>query len=169
VSEFDALSLRTTVRQILHEGHDALRRTVVGLDAEALDWRPGPDTNSVAALVAHSLDAERFLVSTAAGVDVPRDREAQFRVRVAGPDVLLALIDQVEAEVDGFLERIDTERLAMRIERPGRAHLGSWWLLHAIEHSREHLGQAELTRQLYEQAVMAGAPSSRWNRPELRR
>jgi len=156
VSELDVTSLRTTVRQILHEGHDALRRIVAGLDADALDWRPGPDTNSVAALVAHSLDAERFLVSTSAGLDLQRDREAHFRVRVAGPNVLLALIDQVEGEVDGLLEQVGPERLAMRIERPGRAHPGSWWLLHALEHTREHVGQAELTRQLYEQSATAG-------------
>lgn len=156
MTELDVTSLRTTVRQILHEGHDALRRIVAGLDADALDWRPGPDTNSIAALVAHSLDAERFLVSTAAGIDVPRDREAHFRVRVAGQDVLLALVDQVEGEVDGFLERVGTERLAMRVERPGRAHPGSWWLLHALEHTREHVGQAELTRQLYEQGATTG-------------
>jgi len=158
VSEFDVGSLRATAGQILHEGHDALRRIVAGLDAEALDWRPGPDTNSVAALVAHSLEAERFLVATAAGIDVQRDREAQFRVRVAGSDVLIALIDQVEAEVDGLLAHIGPGRLAMLIERPGRAHPGSWWLLHALEHTREHIGQAELTRQLHDQdAAVKGA------------
>ena len=157
MSEIDVDVLRGTVRQILHEGHDAMRQVVAGLGADGLDWRSGPDTNSVAALVAHSLDAERFLTSTAAGIEVARDREAQFRVRVAGPDVLLALIDQLEREVDGYLEAVEADRLTMQIARPGRIHEGTWWLLHALEHSREHIGQAALTKQLYEQGPRGGA------------
>ena len=149
--------VRETARRILHEGHDAMRGIVADLDAEALDWRPGADTNSIAALVAHSLDAERFLVTTAAGIEIQRDRDAQFRVRAAGSDVLLALIDQLEAEVEGYLADLTADRLTMQIARPGRIHDGLWWLLHALEHSREHIGQAMLTRQLHEQR--SGAPA----------
>jgi uncharacterized damage-inducible protein DinB len=158
MTDVDTDALRAVVRQILHEGHAALRDVVSGLEAAALDWCPGEDTNSIAALTAHALDAERFLVSTAAGVDVERDRDAQFRVRVNGPAELVALVDRLEREVDGYLELVTAERLTLRIERPGRVHEGAWWLLHAIEHTREHVGQATLTRQLYEQRN-AGSPA----------
>ncbi|MFZ5854673.1 MAG: DinB family protein [Chloroflexota bacterium] len=151
MSQVDLEALSQTVRQILHEGHDAMRQIIAGLDADALGWRPGRDTNSIAVLVAHSLEAERFLVATAADVEVERDREAQFRIEVAGPDVLLALIDQREAEIDALLGRVTAATLVAGISRPGRTHPGAWWLLHALEHSREHVGQAALTRQLYEQ------------------
>ena len=151
MSQVDLDTLRRTVRQILHEGHDAMREIVAGLDADALGWRPGRDTNSIAVLVAHSLDAERFLVATAADVEIERDREAQFRIEVAGPDVLLALIDQQEPEIDALLSRVTATTLSAGISRPGRTHPGAWWLLHALEHSREHVGQAALTRQLYGQ------------------
>lgn len=151
MSQVDVDALRQTVRQILHEGHDAMREIVADLDGDALGWRPGRDTNSIAVLVAHSLDAERFLVATAADVEIERDREAQFRVEVTGPDLLLALIDQQEPEIDALLDRVTAANLTAGISRPGRTHAGAWWLLHALEHTREHVGQAALTRQLYGQ------------------
>ena len=61
-----ALAVREAARQLLHETHAAMREAVGGLDAEALDWRPAAETNSLAALVAHALEAERFLVASAA-------------------------------------------------------------------------------------------------------
>lgn len=157
MSDVDVDALRGVVRQILHEGHAELRVVVSDLDAAALGWRPAADTNSIAALTAHALDAERFLVSTAAGIDVERDREAQFRITVDGPAELLALIDRLEGEVDGYLEHVTADRLTTPVERPGRVHEGAWWLLHALEHTREHVGQATLTRQLYEQRAPAPA------------
>jgi hypothetical protein len=39
-------------------------------------------------------------------------------------------------------------------ERLGRIKPGVWWLLHAVRHSREHIGQMYLTRQMYEQQVL---------------
>ena len=157
MAELDSDALIRVARGLLHDGHAGLRDVIGGLDGSALDWRPGSDTNSIAALAAHALDAERFLVSTAAGVDVERDREVWFRISVTGPDALLELVDRLEREVDGYLDLLDAARLGTRIERPGRIHEGAWWLLHAVEHTREHLGQATLTRQLYEQRTKAPA------------
>ena len=145
-----ALAVREAARQLLHETHAAMREAVGGLDAEALDWRPAAETNSLAALVAHALEAERFLVASAADVAVERDRDAQFRVQVSGPDVLLALIDRRETEIDGYLDLVGAEQLGREIVRSGRGRSGAWWLLHAVDHGREHLGQAMLTRQLWE-------------------
>ena len=36
-------------------------------------------------------------------------------------------------------------------DRLGRRFLGSWWIFHVLEHNREHIGQAGLTRQLYQE------------------
>jgi uncharacterized damage-inducible protein DinB len=136
-----------------HETHAAMRSVVNGLTPALLDWRPGEETNSIAALVAHTLDAERALTAVVAGVVLPRDREAAFRVSGLGAERLVALIDATEHEVDGFLGRLTQDRLDASIERPARTASGAFWLLHAAVHSREHLGQATLTRQLAEQAA----------------
>jgi uncharacterized damage-inducible protein DinB len=145
-------ALLASVRQILHDGHQEMRQIATGRDSDVLNWRPGSDTNSIVALVAHALDAERYLLATVAGIDIERNRDAQFELRVSDSDELLALIDPIEREVDGYLDRLDGARLTSSITRPGRTREGFWWLLHAIEHSREHIGQATLTLQLYEQS-----------------
>ena len=145
-------ALKAATKQVLATQKQAMRDVVSGLDAEALNWKPlgGQDTNSIAVLLSHALDAERFLIASSVDVTLDRDREAQFRVSVESADALLALIDRTEAEVNGWIDSLTPEHLAAEIARPNRTHTGAWWLLHAVEHSNEHVGQALLTRQLYE-------------------
>jgi hypothetical protein len=149
----DAITtLRDEARAILGEQKDEMRAVVRGLSAAALNWAPagGAETNSIAQMLSHALEAERFLVAAAVDAEVDRDREAQFRVHLDDAADLLALIDRTQREVEGYLAQLTAERLAAEVARPNRTHTGSWWLLHAVEHSREHIGQALLTRQLYE-------------------
>jgi hypothetical protein len=138
------------VRRLFHECHAGMRDVVRGLTADELDWKPIEGANSIAVLVAHSLDSERFLVAAAADVTFDRDREAQFLVRGLSSTDCLALIDRVEAEVDGYLAAVRPDLLDAELVRGPRVHPGAWWLLHPLEHCREHLGQALLTRQLLE-------------------
>jgi hypothetical protein len=135
----------------LHEGHDEMRQLIAGRDAGMLNWRPGPDTNSVAVLVAHAMDAERALTAAVASIAITRDRDAQFAVQVAGPDELAVLIDRIEAEVDRYLDGLDGQHLRASVTRPNGTRTGFGWVLHAVGHTREHLGQANLTLQLREQ------------------
>jgi DinB superfamily len=140
------------IQAFLHEGHDAMRTLVAGLPASALDWKPGEETNSIAALVAHALDAERHLTAAVADLTLPRDREAAFRVvGLTGVD-LMALIDAAERDVDRQLGLVIPDRLETTIVRPNRIETGARWLIRVAAHSREHIGQASLTRQLAEQA-----------------
>jgi uncharacterized damage-inducible protein DinB len=145
-------ALKMAAKQILGNQKTAMREVVNGLDSAALNWKPldGQDTNSIAVLITHALDAERYLVAASVDVTLDRDREAQFRVEVESAADLLALIDRTEAEVNGWLDSLTADQLAADVVRPNRTHSGAWWLLHAIEHSNEHVGQALLTRQIIE-------------------
>ena len=145
-------SLPTEIVPFLHQGHAALRQLLTGLTTATLDWKPGPETNSIAALVTHAMDAERHLTALVADVALVRDREAAFRVEGRTAAELTELIDATERDVDGYLARITPDRLAVTIVRPNRTATGAGWLLVVAAHSREHLGQATLTRQLAEQA-----------------
>ena len=140
-----------SIRRILHDQHNRWRNVVFGLDAEALNWRPGEDTNSLAVLAAHTCDAERFLMAIALGITVDRNREAKFRIVVSGADELLKIIDETEAVIDDYIDRLTGDSLAAEHSVSGRTHTGAWWALHALEHSTEHIGQALLTRQMCEQ------------------
>lgn len=155
--------VRLGIKQLLAERKDAMRAVVRGLDADELNWTPfdaaeQQRANSIAQLVLHALDAERFLVAVVAGVRLSRDRESHFRATTDSSEQLLDTIDRAEREIAGFVDRITLDRLSedVRIveptwDVPDVTRTGTYWLLHAIEHTSEHIGQAMLTRQMYEQ------------------
>ena len=145
-------NLTAYVSSVLHLGHAAMRDLVAALPVSALDWKPGQETNSIATLVVHALDAERHLTGVVADLALPRDREAAFRVEGLTGDELVTQIDAAERDVDGHLALVTGDRLAATIERPSRTATGAGWLVFVAAHSREHIGQASLTRQLAEQA-----------------
>lgn len=148
-------AVREALKQILREQHETMRSLLDDLEADALTWTPGEETNSIAVLYTHLLGAEEFLVATTVGAAVDRDRDAEFRGPISDVAGLRRRIDEVEARTAGWIDQITAEDLATIRQPVGdrldRRHTGSWWVLHAIEHNREHIGQAMLTRQLYEQ------------------
>jgi hypothetical protein len=86
-----------------HEAHPAVREVVGGLTPALFDWRLGQEMNSIAALIAHTLDSERGLVAIVAGFMLPRDRDAALRVAALIADDVVTMIDAAERDVDGFL------------------------------------------------------------------
>jgi ubiquinone biosynthesis protein UbiJ len=91
-------------------------------------------------------------VAAALGEVVERDRERWFRYEAPSALALLELIDRTEQETSERLIRLTGDALAREWTPPndrlGRCFSGMRWLLHAIQHNREHIGQALLTRQL---------------------
>ena len=151
----DALqSVRDGMKQVLAEHHASWREVLDGLTPEALNWTPGPETNSIAVLVTHSLGAEESLLSTVVGRTLSRDRDAEFRVHSSDAAALARRVDEVGTRTAALVDAIGADDLS-EIRQPANDRLnrrfpGIWWLLHAVEHNREHIGQAMLTRQLYE-------------------
>jgi hypothetical protein len=120
---------------------------VDGLSDEALNWRPGPETNSIAVLVAHAWGSVQDWTSRAAGTKIERDRAAEFRVVLSGAECE-ALIRRAMARVTSFVEAIDPATYGDdRLDSDGNRHTVAYCLIHAVEHTQEHLGHAELTRQ----------------------
>jgi uncharacterized damage-inducible protein DinB len=148
-----------TSRAILHTQHASWKEIVTGLSPDALNWKPGEHTNSIAALLSHTLESERFQVATAADTEIPREREAAFRVTASSADELLSLLDEMEKDVDGSIAVLNGDHLSHEVTRTTRTRTGLGWLLNAIGHGREHIGQAYLTRQLWEQQARGPSPS----------
>lgn len=149
-------ALQTAVNQILDRQIDEWRQVVTGLEVDALNWKPGEETNSISALVAHSMDATRYHLANALGITLDRNREEKFDHEAASADDLLALIDSTETDMRDYISRLTDDVLPIEHTRPSsitgsRTHNGAYYLLHALQHNREHIGQATLTRQLYEQ------------------
>jgi uncharacterized damage-inducible protein DinB len=146
--------------------HDTVRRTlgdmracIAGFPKEALNWKPaGEDSNSVAVLTVHSLHSTRSWLSIATGEPLPeRDRASEFRVEAEDNVGLFGVFDEMASDCLALLEpsqSVDWATIRRTHSRPNPEDdtkvPAAWALLHAIEHLREHLGQLQLTRQLWD-------------------
>jgi|SRR5215472_3774033 len=128
---------------------EGFREVLAGLPDEALNWRPGPDTNSIAVLVEHAWGSAAAWTARSVGLEIPRDRAAEFRAQRDGPE-LREVVARGLARVEALLASADPARYGEAGE-PAESHSRAWCLLHAVEHTSEHLGQAQLTRQLWQQ------------------
>jgi hypothetical protein len=144
-------------REIVGESLEELRKAVDGCTAETLNRRPaGDDTNGLAVLVTHALHSTRAWLSLAVGAALPdRDRPAEFAVVVEDPAAFLATFDAIAVECRALVETeatFDAGRVGTAPWLAGAAAeepvTAAWALLHAIAHLREHVGHAQLTRQV---------------------
>uniref|UniRef100_UPI0035ADAA00 DinB family protein n=1 Tax=Promineifilum sp. TaxID=2664178 RepID=UPI0035ADAA00 len=136
--------------------YKAIEAAVAGLPAAALDWKPGPEMNSIAVILAHTAGAWRYWVGDVAGGQPSgRVRADEFETR-----------DVDAAEMLGRLRAaLDTGREVLAALDP--ATLGEtrtagmfdeqrtvgWALLHALEHTALHAGHIQLTRQLWDEGI----------------
>lgn len=150
----DALleAARATVDGSLRE----LRKALDGLDADGLNARPEPDANSLAMLAVHALASARSWLALATGApSPPRDRPREFETHVDDPTTFLTTIDATADECRALLAQVDGIDLSRTGTAPWRGGAqadepvtAAWALLHALDHLREHIGHAQLTRQL---------------------
>jgi uncharacterized damage-inducible protein DinB len=140
---------------LLQQRHNEILDALEGLPDDALDRSPGTDMNSLSVLVFHLTGAERYWIGDVAAQDPKeRDRDAEFRVHDVGVDVLKKRLGDNLEYTRNALEKFTVQDLEMtRVSaRDGRSFTVAWALLHALEHTTLHLGQIQLTRQLWEQS-----------------
>lgn len=145
--------LVTAAREILVESLAELRSAVAGLPPDALNRRLAVEgSNPMAVIVVHALASTRSWVSLAVAAPLPpRDRPAEFET--VADDGYLAWVDERIAEclalLDG-VEAFDTARegVAPWTSDPDQPVTAGWALLHAISHLGEHVGHAQLMRDL---------------------
>lgn len=139
---------------ILAEALDELRRATADLSTEDLNRRPaGGETNSLAVIATHALASTRSWLSLATGTPLPpRDRPAEFRaVADAG---FASSMDARISECLGLLEEEVTFDPGREGTAPWRSTgadepvTAAWALLFALSHLDQHVGHAQLTRDL---------------------
>jgi hypothetical protein len=146
-AEIDSFRLR------LEYEFDRLLDTIADLDEEAVNWKPpAPGANSLLVLVTHALaSAEDNVVRRAAGKTVVRNRDAEFAA-TGGTSHLIARANEVRSRVAdalaGLEGHLDEERESTFGKWPARWTVRDS-LVHAISHTAEHAGHAQLTRDLY--------------------
>ncbi len=133
---------------------DRLLETIADLDDEAVNWKPpAPGANSLLVLVTHALgSAEQHVVGEAAGKTVVRNRDAEFASK-GGSAHLAARATEVRRRIDeaivGLDGRLDEEREPPFGEWRGSRATARDRLIHSISHTAEHVGHAQVTRDLY--------------------
>jgi uncharacterized damage-inducible protein DinB len=144
-------------RETLDESLQFLVKELEDLPAERLNARPaGADSNSLSVIAVHALSSTRYWLGLAMGAVLPeRDRDSEFRT-VADDGFLASVEQRISAcrELLAGVDAYDPGRTATAPWRSGRLEpvTAAWALLHALTHLREHVGQAQLTRQLLDRA-----------------
>jgi hypothetical protein len=128
------------------------------LPPRALDWTPLPaETSSIAMLAHHSADALRWwIVQELAGKPTDYDRTRDFAARDEDAAALAAWLNGVVAECAATLRGLDPALLdriwPVSITHPqqGQQRSGHYRIVSPLLHLSEHIGQAQLTRQLWQ-------------------
>lgn len=142
-----------TFLNLLRSTHDAAKRAIAGLSPEALDWVPGPEMNSLTVLATHTAGAERLLIGTmVGGKSTARVRDEEFSASGVTVADLNRLLDEALAESEAVLASLKSEDLEKITRSPmsGREFPVSWALLHGLEHTANHVGHMEVTRQIWD-------------------
>jgi hypothetical protein len=142
--------------EILDDTFENMLETVDGLTVEQLNARLDLEgANSLAVMTMHASQSARSWVAVAVAMDPlpPRDRPAEFRTVVDDPEAFRAALRSLHDDTRALLAREpglpwDAVRRSHPRQSPSSEEVsGSWALVHAVEHAREHLSQMWLTRQ----------------------
>jgi uncharacterized damage-inducible protein DinB len=144
---------------------DRLVALVAALDDGELGWRPPAEgANPLRVLAVHTLgNSHENLVGLLGGEDVARDRDAELRAATGDGPALERRWRSLRPRLERALARLDAAALARQYAHPRRGTItGREVLLVVARHAAEHLGQAELTRDLLRRAQSSGssAPAS---------
>lgn len=141
---------------VIEEMYVDLCALVRPLDAACLNWTPPvPETNSIAAMIVHTIGSTNSWLSRAVDEPFSRDRAAEFHA-TGDAETLLTLLNDSQERIRAQFARLDAlapgtvrqvRRLAGKSEEPLTI---AWCVAHAVIHMGEHWGQMQLNRQLYD-------------------
>ena len=128
-----------------------LHKDVRDLPAQAIDWSPGPEMNSVAVLLAHITGVLHEGIDIALDEHPTRVREQEFQTRGVLSAEMLRRLDAVIDYARSALPRLGLEDLDQERKDEDAPITCGWALLHALEHAYLHLGHLQLTCQMWRQ------------------
>lgn len=145
---------------VLKNSLNMLREALDGLPDEATGWTPAPNTNSVTVLTVHTLTSLKFFLGNGSGNVTPisryraEDRTPAFASQGEPAAALIARIEKAMPELEAVLAAGTEASLTAPItwppeDAPNLPPTGAGCLFHAIAHCREHVGQAQLMRDLW--------------------
>lgn len=131
---------------------DSLADLTAAMDDDGLNWVPPVEgANSLTVLATHTLgNAEENIIEILGGLPVRRERDVEFAAKEETSRALTARWEVLRPRLESTLACIDRAALNRVYHHPRRDGLtGRDILLQAVRHAAQHLGQAEVTRDLY--------------------
>ena len=131
---------------------DRIVACLEGLDDRGLNWRPTPEgTNSLSVIVMHTLgNAEENVLEMLCGEPVGRDRDAEFAASGESEAELQERWRSLRERLQSCLAGLAPEDMGREFEHTRRGVMtGREVMLITISHAAEHIGEAELTLNLY--------------------
>lgn len=139
-----------------HERHVDMANLVAGLPAGALEWRPFPESASLAGLALHILDVEEYVAKLVSGIAVEWAGENGSRMdESASSEDIIAAIERVDAWLRSALEAA-TPAVWVRPHPGAEDRTIGQALVEELDHSAMHYGHMQLTRHAWE----AGHPEA---------
>lgn len=132
---------------------DRIFACIEGIDGEALNWKPpAPEANSLYVLGTHIIgNVRQNILVVLGGAPDDRDRDAEFEASGASAREIFDRWAEVKEQITARLAELDGAILDQEYDHPRRGKTsGRELLINAIAHANEHIGHAELTRQLYD-------------------
>ena len=127
---------------------------------EELNWRPpAPEANTIYALATHTLANARVnVIQVLCGQAIDRDRDAEFRSVATADNATIPAWPALRDELAAALAPLTDADMDRTCQHPARGEVtGREVLIILARHAAEHVGQAELTRDL---AKASGSPAA---------
>ncbi|MGL4650833.1 MAG: DinB family protein [Caldilineaceae bacterium] len=129
-----------------------VRKLLTEMPVAALDWTPGGEVNSIAVLAAHLAGSNKYWLGDVLGSrESRRDRESEFATHGIDAIDLAARLEATLADIAPIIEALTLEDLTKSRFSPrhGREYSVGWVLHHALEHSAQHVGHAQVVGQIW--------------------
>ena len=134
----------------LQELHTDIEKSLEGLSAEALDWSPKKGVNSITVLIVHLTGSQRFIFGEViGGVDIHRDRDAEFRTRGLAPEELTKRLNDNITYITDELEKLTLADLERKCMFRTREVTVGWALGHSLKHTATHLGHIQVMKDMW--------------------
>lgn len=130
---------------------ERMMTVVHGCSIEQLNWRPpAPETNSVYILAIHTLaNARMNTLQVLCGRDIERDRDAEFRAVANETNAAIPEWPAIRDELRAAVAALPGDAMDRVCSHPvGGEVTGREVVMLLARHAAEHVGHAELTRDL---------------------
>ena len=129
---------------------DRILSCLEGLDEADLNWRPLDNANSLYVLAIHVIaNVEANILGVLCSQNIVRHRDEEFKARGSSVEPVLQRWRNVQERVSLCLTKLSSVDLDREYEQPRRGKMTGRELLFVVaRHAAEHVGHAELTRDL---------------------